>query len=106
MSGKGSPDREYSGEWTALINSDVIFRQGICWGMDSPNKLGRYVFATVLNSRINSWETWFICNLRKVNINQYCNSIHGYRIIMTCMNDHLLGAPRKYVLHGLDPGLD
>ncbi len=33
------------------------------------------LFVTVLNSRINSWETWFIFNLRKININQHCNSV-------------------------------
>ncbi len=31
------------------------------------------VFATVPISRINSWESWFIFNLRKININQYCS---------------------------------
>jgi hypothetical protein len=41
-----------------------------------------YMFTTVLNSRINSWETWFIFYLQKININQHCNSIHGCGIIM------------------------
>ncbi len=83
-----------------------------------------FTFATVLNSRINSWETWFIFNLRKININQHCNSIMictnnifqklkaflSYETILlqfcTYLNGLLLGAPRKCVLHGLDPGLN
>ncbi len=39
-----------------------------------------YLFAMVPDSRINSWESGFIFIL--------------------------LGAPREYILHGLDPGLD
>jgi hypothetical protein len=38
------------------------------------------MFVMVLNSRINSWESCFIYNLQKININQYCNSIHGHGI--------------------------
>jgi hypothetical protein len=30
------------------------------------------LFVMVPNSRINSWESWFIFNLRKINIDQYC----------------------------------
>jgi hypothetical protein len=57
-----------------------------------PSKLGispekRYLlFPTVPDSRIISWESWFIFNLRKINTNQYyesgsldagnCNAIH------------------------------
>ncbi len=29
------------------------------------------LFATMPDSRINSWESWFIFNLRKINTNQY-----------------------------------
>jgi hypothetical protein len=53
-----------------------------------------YVFATVPDSRINSWESWFIFNLRKINTNQYyesdslnaghCNMIREY---MTLQDD-------------------
>ncbi len=53
-----------------------------------------YLFATVPDSRINSWESWFIFNLRKLNINQYyesdslnagnCNMIREY---MTLQDD-------------------
>jgi hypothetical protein len=32
------------------------------------------MFATVPDSRINSWESWFIFNLRKINTNQYYES--------------------------------
>jgi hypothetical protein len=35
--------------------------------------------------------------------------LYGYEhktMICTYLNSHLLGAPREYVLHGLDPGLD
>jgi hypothetical protein len=46
------------------------------------SKKGRYVFATMPNSRINALESWFIINLQKININQNCNSIRGYGIIM------------------------
>jgi hypothetical protein len=38
-----------------------------------------------------------------------CMILYGYEhMIMICtyLNSHLLGAPREYVLHGLDPGLD
>ncbi len=33
------------------------------------------LFATVLDSRINSWESWFILNLQKINTNQYYESV-------------------------------
>jgi hypothetical protein len=82
---------------------------------DQKNEL----FTIVPDSRINSWETWFIFNLQKIN-NQYRESIPGYKIIVTCiigicddhtgkktyLNSRLLGAPREYVLHGLDPVLN
>ncbi len=29
------------------------------------------LFATVPDLRINSWESWFIFNLQKINTNQY-----------------------------------
>jgi hypothetical protein len=32
---------------------------------------GKSLFATVPDSSINSWESWFIINLRKINTNQY-----------------------------------
>ncbi len=32
------------------------------------------LFATVPNSRINSWESWFIFKLEKINIVQYYES--------------------------------
>ncbi len=34
-----------------------------------------FVFATVPDSSINSWESWFIFNLRKINTNQYYESV-------------------------------
>ncbi len=80
-------------------------------------------FATVPDSSINSWESWFIFNLRKINTNQYYESVSlnvrnckhitrthditwewAYNNYCTYLNRHLLGAPREYVLHGLDPG--
>jgi hypothetical protein len=52
------------------------------------------LFVTVPDSRINSWELWFIFNLRKINTNQYyeldslnarnSNTIHEY---MTLQDD-------------------
>ncbi len=84
------------------------------------------LFATVPNSRINSWESWLIFSLRKININQYCKSglctwtiiirqrqyatiifnNYFYGIIIqsqlsTYLNGHLLEAPCEYALHGL-----
>jgi hypothetical protein len=105
-----------------LINSPSHFL--ICgWQMQSPG-MSTVLFATVPNSRINSWESWFIFNLRKVNTNQYYESgslgagittrymnTHSYKIAnsynyCTYLNSSLLGAPREYVLHGLVPGLN
>jgi hypothetical protein len=47
-----------------------------------------YLFATVPDSSINSWESWFIFNLQKINTNQYyesdsldvgnCSMLRGY----------------------------
>jgi hypothetical protein len=34
-----------------------------------------HLFATVPDSRINSWESWFIFNLRKINTDQYYESV-------------------------------
>ncbi len=52
------------------------------------------LFVTVPDSRINSWESWFIFNLRKINTSQYyksdslnarnCNTIRG---CMTLQDD-------------------
>jgi hypothetical protein len=39
----------------------------------------KLLFRTVPDSRINSWETWFIFNLRKINNNQYRESTPGYK---------------------------
>ncbi len=49
------------------------------------------MFATVPDSNINSWEPWFIFNLRKINTNQNCesdcldavsrNTLHEYTIL-------------------------
>ncbi len=78
------------------------------------------------DSRINSWESWFIFNLRKINTNQYYkldtldagngSMIHEYRYMIlqddyaynyyTYLNSGLLEAPREYLLHGLVPGLN
>ncbi len=85
----------------------------------------QFLFATVSDSSINSWESWFIFNLRKINTNQYyesislnvrnCKHITGthdntwkwaYNNYCTYLNSHLLEAPREYVLHGLVPGLN
>ncbi len=54
-------------------------------------KSGMVLFAMVPNSRINSWESWFILNLRKINIDQYCkSSLRGWnnhkQARMTCYN--------------------
>jgi hypothetical protein len=79
---------------------------------------------TVPDSRINSWESWFIFNLRKINTNQYYESnslgagiatrytnTHFYKMAnaynySTYLNSGLLVAPREYVLHGLIPDLN
>jgi hypothetical protein len=76
------------------------------------------------DSRIKSWESWFIFNLLKKNTNQYYKSdsldagittryvntliykmADAYNYC-TYLNSGLLGAPREYVLHGLVPGLN
>jgi hypothetical protein len=44
----------------------------------------KYLFATVPDSSINSWESWFIFNLRKMNTNQYYESDFLYAGIATC----------------------
>jgi hypothetical protein len=83
------------------------------------------LFAKVPDSSINSWESWFIFNLRKINTNQSyesdslnvgnCSILREYMTLrdnehtmITCtyLNSHLLEAPREYVLHGLVPGLN
>jgi hypothetical protein len=85
-------------------------------------KTSRVLFATVPDSSINSWESWFIFNLRKINTNQYPETTsqelqayyEGTRYNMrasctnyyTYLNSYLLEAPRGYVLHGLVPGLN
>jgi hypothetical protein len=43
----------------------------------------------VPDSRINSWESWFIFNLWKININQHCNSTRGYEIIIVAYRQHI-----------------
>jgi hypothetical protein len=76
------------------------------------------------DSRINSWESWFIFNLQKINTNQYYESdsldvgiatqyvnTHFYKMAnaynyCTYLNSSLLEASREYVLHGLVPGLN
>jgi hypothetical protein len=78
----------------------------------------------VPDSRINSWVSWFIFNLWKININQYYESdplsagvatqyvnTWKYKMAMhdnycTYLNCGLLEAPHKYILHGLVPGLN
>ncbi len=75
----------------------------------------------VPDSRINSWESWFIF---KINTNQYYESVSlsagNNSMIRECMtlqddttynyctylNSGLLEAPCEYVLHGLVPGLN
>jgi hypothetical protein len=83
------------------------------------------LFAMVSDSSVNSWESWFIFNLQKMNTNQYyesvplnvrnCKHITRTRVITwewaynnycTYLNSHLLGAPRENALHGLVPGLN
>ncbi len=82
------------------------------------------LFATVPDSSINSWESWFIFNLRKINSNQYyesdsldagiCTRYKNTRYYKTTnaynyctyLNSGLLEAPCEYVLHGLVPGLN
>ncbi len=82
------------------------------------------MFAMVPDSRINSWVSWFIFNLRKITIisimnqypwmqeiiAQYVNA-HNYKMTIThnystYLNSGLLEAPREDVLHGLVPGLN
>ncbi len=82
------------------------------------------MFAMVPDSRINSWVSWFIFNLRKISIisimdqypwmqeiiAQYVNA-HNYKTTIThnystYLNSGLLEAPREDVLHGLVPGLN
>jgi hypothetical protein len=78
----------------------------------------------VPDSRINSWESWFIFNLRKINTNQYYeldsldagngSMIREYMILQddyaynyyTYLNSGLPEAPREYLLHGLVLGLN
>jgi hypothetical protein len=86
---------------------------------------GELLFATVPDSSINSWESWFIFNLWKINTNQHYESVslnvrnckhntrthditweRAYNNYCTYLNSHLLGAPHEYVLHGLVPGLN
>jgi hypothetical protein len=93
------------------------------------------MFVMVPNSRINSWESWFIFNLQKNNTNQYCNiqtykhnnqRQHNQAWVIYCgqlmaifsltqlcnhkfctyLNGYLLEAPREYARHGLIPGWD
>ncbi len=82
------------------------------------------LFVTVPDSSINSWESWFIFNLQKINTNQYfesdsldagnCNTLCEHTILQddnacyycTYLNRGLLEASREYVLHGLVPGLN
>jgi hypothetical protein len=47
------------------------------------------LFAMEPKSRIKSWKSWFIFNLQKININQYCESIRGNEIIMIRTGDIL-----------------
>ncbi len=76
------------------------------------------------DTRINSWESWFIFNLRKINTNQYYESdsldvgitlqymnTHFYKMAKaydycTYLNSGFPEAPREYVLHGLVTGLN
>ncbi len=82
------------------------------------------LFAMVPESRINSWVSWFIFNLRKISIDQYYESedlsagvvtryVNTWKYKMarndnycTYLNWGLLEALRKYILHGLVPGLN
>jgi hypothetical protein len=82
------------------------------------------LFTMVPDSRMNSWVSWFIFNLRKINTNQYYESdflsagkatqyvnTWKYKTAMhdnycTYLNSGLLEAPHEYVLHGLVPGLN
>jgi hypothetical protein len=55
------------------------------------------VIAMVPDSSLNSWESWFIFNLRKININQYyrsnslnagnCNILREYHEYMILQDD-------------------
>jgi hypothetical protein len=45
-----------------------------CWSSFSCFSSPYYVFATVPDSWINSWESWFLFNLQKINTNQYHES--------------------------------
>ncbi len=113
-----------------LKNNPTVLNNLVCLASRfSPNYSGSLIllFATVPNSRINSWELWFFFNLRKINIHQYCKSSlrtwnnhnqsqnmlqithdnfslwHNCVIITGAfLNGHLLGAPCEY----LNPGLD
>jgi hypothetical protein len=83
------------------------------------------LFTTVPDSSINSWESWFIFNLRKINTNQYyksdfldagnCNTLREHMILQDdkciLITVHtwtavFLKHPCDYVLHGLVPGLN
>ncbi len=89
-----------------------------------PDMIYMYVFVMVPDSRINSWESFFIFNLGKINTNQHyesdslnagdCNALREYKILQddkthdnycTYLNSRLLEAPREYVLYGLVPGI-
>jgi hypothetical protein len=83
-----------------------------------------YLFTTVPGSSINSWESWFIFNLWKINTNQWyesdsldagiCTQYMSTRYYKTTnaynyctyLNSGLLEATRECVLHGLVPGLN
>jgi hypothetical protein len=52
------------------------------------------------DSRINSWESWFIFNLWKININQYCNWTRGYKIIIVAYRQHITETHGNFLHEG------
>jgi hypothetical protein len=97
-----------------IWNSNYFNKRDCCWYK---------MFTTVPDSSINSWESWFIFNLWKINTNQYYKSdfleckkmqhvmwTHGITRWRThnnyCTYLNILEAPREYVLHGLVPSLN
>jgi hypothetical protein len=40
----------------------------------SVQKTGRHLFVTMPESSINSWDSWFIFNLRKINTSYYTDT--------------------------------
>ncbi len=56
------------------------------------------VFVTVPASRINSWESWFIFNLRKINTNQCCESDSLDAGSNSTMHEYIILQDDKFII--------